>query len=83
MGDRGYFLVLLMFKVATEVAFFDSFALIVFFLAFTSSDDKLNIATASEQTNWNNLKAVLFGACEGIKLTLGDEELEVFGGFGA
>lgn len=55
----------------------NSLSFVVFFLAFTSSDDKFNIASTSEEAHWDELEAILFGASELADLFACGEELDI------
>lgn len=73
----------LAFEVTVDISLFDSFALVVFFLTFAGSDDELNVATAGEETDGDELEAVLFGAGELANLFASGEEFNVALGVGA
>lgn len=66
-----------------EISLFNSFAFVVFFLAFASCDDEFDIAAAAEKFHGDELETVLSGAGELGKLTFRDEEFNVAGGVGA
>lgn len=69
-------------ETAENVAFFDGFALIIFFLALAGRDDEFNIAATSEKADWDELVAFDFGAGEGGELFFSDEKLNVALGIG-
>ena len=73
---------MLTFETSGNVAFFDGFAFVIFFLAFASGNDELDVTPAGEKFDWNELEAALLGALEAEKLFFGDEELEIALGIG-
>lgn len=70
-------------EVAIEVAAFYRLAFVIFFLAFAGGDDELDIATAGEEANGDDLEAILLSAGKLSELAFGDEELEILGGIRA
>ena len=68
---------------AGEVAFFDGFAFVVFFLAAAEGDDEFDVAAAAEQFDGDNGEAGDFLFGEGGNLFFGGEEFDVASGVGA
>lgn len=73
----------LLVAATVEVALFDGFALVELLFAFAGGNDELDVTAAGEELDWDELKAVLFGAGESRELFFGGEEFDVLFGFGA
>ena len=65
-----------------EVSFFNGFAFVVFFLAFSESDDEFYVAGATEKLNGDDSEAGGFFFFERCDLFFGREEAEISGGVG-
>ena len=68
---------------ASDVAFFNGFTFVIFFLATTESNDELNMAAAAEQFDGNNGETGDFLLGKGVDLLFGGQEFDVAGGIGA
>ena len=68
---------------ASNIAFFNGFTFVVFFLTTAESDYKLNVTTAAEQFDGNDGKTGDFLLGKGVDLFFGGQEFDVAGGIGA
>lgn len=73
---------LLLAKATGNIAFFDSFAFIVFLLAFSCGDDEFNVTASCQDSYWYKLQTVLTGASKTDELFFSDKELYVTYGIG-